>query len=223
MYWITIIEYLLPVLAVMLVIAPCYWKRLSIVVGVYGYGLIHGYTFLTCDFILAQFRHETAGFTSRVFRECNNVSGMKVPNVRKRFGIIGNDNGYAVYRSVFASVIDYWYRQRDFDMPKDFTKSDYGKNGALQYFAAWNKNTLYYEDTLSNYMDGIARWMSSNVAKLFGLQSGGSYQGGDKTLFWLWVGSLFVSVFYLYVLIRWTVKKMFKKRTSPSLAKSSAR
>jgi uncharacterized FlgJ-related protein len=58
------------------------------------------------DVVLAQARLETGNFTSKVFRENNNLFGMKLPRVRNTTAI-GEQNSHADYASWRQSIIDY--------------------------------------------------------------------------------------------------------------------
>jgi uncharacterized FlgJ-related protein len=58
------------------------------------------------DIVLAQARLETGNFTSKVFRENNNLFGMKLPRVRNTTAI-GEQNSHADYSSWMQSIIDY--------------------------------------------------------------------------------------------------------------------
>jgi len=58
------------------------------------------------DVVLAQARLETGNFTSKVFKENNNLFGMKLPRVRNTTAI-GEQNSHATYASWLQSVADY--------------------------------------------------------------------------------------------------------------------
>jgi uncharacterized FlgJ-related protein len=58
------------------------------------------------DVVLAQARLETGNFTSKVFKENNNLFGMKLPRVRNTTAI-GEQNSHADYSSWMQSIIDY--------------------------------------------------------------------------------------------------------------------
>lgn len=63
--------------------------------------------------LYAQAYLETGGFTSAIFKENNNLFGMKQPQVRKTTAT-GNNRGHATYSTVFHSVYDYFLRQIEF-------------------------------------------------------------------------------------------------------------
>jgi uncharacterized FlgJ-related protein len=56
------------------------------------------------DVVLAQARLETGNFTSKVFRENNNLFGMKLPRVRNTTAI-GEQNSHATYANWLQSVV----------------------------------------------------------------------------------------------------------------------
>lgn len=58
------------------------------------------------DVVMAQSRLETGNFTSKVFKENNNLFGMKLPRVRNTTAI-GEQNSHATYASWLQSVADY--------------------------------------------------------------------------------------------------------------------
>lgn len=58
------------------------------------------------DIVMAQARIETGHFTSKVFRENNNLFGMKLPRQRSTTAI-GEQYNHATYTSWRQSVIDY--------------------------------------------------------------------------------------------------------------------
>ena len=58
------------------------------------------------DVVLAQSRLETGNFTSKVFKENNNLFGMKLPRVRSTTAI-GEQNNHASYIRWQHSVADY--------------------------------------------------------------------------------------------------------------------
>jgi hypothetical protein len=56
--------------------------------------------------LVAQSAHETGNFTSQLFKEQNNLFGMRHPRIRKTYSI-GEKNGHAVFASVQDSIKDY--------------------------------------------------------------------------------------------------------------------
>lgn len=60
----------------------------------------------TAKFITAQAAHETGNFTSKIFKQNNNLFGMKLPKKRKTTAT-GEKYGHATYESIQDSVKDY--------------------------------------------------------------------------------------------------------------------
>jgi len=65
------------------------------------------------DIVMAQAIIESGNFKSNIFKENNNLFGMKMPEYRKTTAI-GTNRGHAVYRNWRESVIDYalWQGKR---------------------------------------------------------------------------------------------------------------
>jgi uncharacterized FlgJ-related protein len=65
------------------------------------------------DIVMAQAIIESGNFKSKIFKENNNLFGMKMPEYRKTTAI-GTNRGHAVYRNWRESVIDYalWQGKR---------------------------------------------------------------------------------------------------------------
>ena len=65
------------------------------------------------DIVIAQAIIESGNFKSNIFKENNNLFGMKMPEYRKTTAI-GTNRGHAVYRNWRESVIDYalWQGKR---------------------------------------------------------------------------------------------------------------
>jgi hypothetical protein len=61
----------------------------------------------TAKMIVAQAAHESANFTSKIFRLNNNPFGMKLPESRFT-SAIGENFGHAVYSDMLSSAHDYW-------------------------------------------------------------------------------------------------------------------
>jgi uncharacterized FlgJ-related protein len=86
------------------------------------------------DIVLAQARLETGNFTSKVFKENNNLFGMKLPRVRNTTAI-GEQNSHADYASWRQSIADYKLWQDDVIV---------GIKSKRQYLSYLSKN--YAED-----------------------------------------------------------------------------
>lgn len=73
--------------------------------------------------IYAQAYHETGDFKSKIYRENHNLFGMKL--AKKRYTTaIGVNREHAVYKSEIDSIIDFFERQKDFNL-KYTTRSNY--------------------------------------------------------------------------------------------------
>ena len=73
--------------------------------------LREGFTEDMAKLIVAQAGFETGNFTSVIFKENNNLFGMKLAKVRKTTAI-GENRGHAVYRNLEECVKDYWLYSR---------------------------------------------------------------------------------------------------------------
>lgn len=109
-------------------------------------------------YIIAQARHESANFSSAVYRANNNPFGMKVPSRRPFLGTQGTKAGdggfYARYENDTEAFRDLlkWMR---------FTRMPTTVNNARE-FAEALKARKYYTDTVDNYTKAIERWMKRN-------------------------------------------------------------
>lgn len=70
---------------------------------------------------LKQFILETGWFKSKIFKENNNICGMRLPKVRKTTAI-GSKYNHAVYNSVWDSIDDYYYW---YEYHKKYHNDDY--------------------------------------------------------------------------------------------------
>lgn len=93
------------------------------------------------DIVFIQAQIESANFKSKIFKENNNLFGMKMPERRKTVAI-GINRGHAKYSSWQASVIDYKLMQKRYAHNKS-------RN---QYFVYLRK---YAQDP--NYVNKIKR------------------------------------------------------------------
>lgn len=94
------------------------WKRIKgeftdISYWVEKYGNKYGY-YESCKFAFIQMEFESNGFKSRLTKEANNCTGMRVPNIRDSVGIVGEtESGFAIYDCLENCIHDYWLRQRN--------------------------------------------------------------------------------------------------------------
>lgn len=102
--------------------------------------------------IVAQSAHETAGFTSLIFRQNNNAFGMKYVGQSQA---LGEKNGYANYSSLANSVADLvrWIQAKRSPLINLLapikTTSEY-----VSFLKAYN----YFEDDINNYLNGVNHW-----------------------------------------------------------------
>ena len=112
------------------------------------------------DFVIAQARHESADFTSKVYRDNNNPFGMKVPGKRGFLGTQGTpapaSEGkgmyYARYESDTVAFQDFLKYLRAVRFPVGLTTVD-------QYAKAL-KERGYFGDTLANYTKALKKWLA---------------------------------------------------------------
>ena len=76
-------------------------------------GIFPQYWKVPVSLIYAQAKHETGNFKSAVYKENNNLFGMKLARKRKNT-ITGENRGHATYKSRLKSIYDYFLRQQYF-------------------------------------------------------------------------------------------------------------
>jgi len=101
-------------------------------------------------YVIAQAKHETGNYTSRLFRIANNLFGMGVAKVRPytRSGTIEASEGlFSKYANLEQSVDDFLKWLEYNNAPVSFIdSSDYAK---------WLKEEGYYTDSFENYSAGL--------------------------------------------------------------------
>jgi len=111
------------------------------------------------NFIVAQSRHETADFTSSVFRNCNNAFGYKYIGQANATGCLAAPDGgqFARYANLAASVTELtgWIRRRQNE--KIFPANLDSINTADKY-AQLLKLAGYYGDPVAIYANGLRRF-----------------------------------------------------------------
>jgi len=135
---------------------------------VYRTALSEGASDTFARIVLSQMVHESANFTSNVFKQNNNPLGMKVPSVRKSPYILGAgtnapaNEGKTPYAR-FASLAD---ATRDLFHWLRFNKIDFKNISTPDQYAAVLKQKGYYGDTQKNYTNALTRFFSqlSDVA-----------------------------------------------------------
>lgn len=108
----------------------------------------YGFTETLARFITAQAAHETGNFTSAIFKSNNNAFGMKYAG---QSTADGEKKGYAYYKSVEDSVIDFarwWTKHRSGQVTLPLFIF------SLENYVQFLKNQGYYEAPLSEYLKG---------------------------------------------------------------------
>jgi hypothetical protein len=105
-----------------------------------------GFRFDTAVFIAAQAVHETGNFTSHIYKENNNLFGMKLAAIRPTTAT-GENYDHATYKSIEDSIQDYIYWSNFVGMPKSFN--------SVKIFVDYLKRKSYFEDTIENYLAGV--------------------------------------------------------------------
>lgn len=109
--------------------------------------------------LVAQSLHETGNFKSKVFRENNNLFGMKEASVRPETAD-GTRNGHAFYSNPKESAEDMllWLKYSG-------AYTTFGKGLKLltnpYKYVLWLKSKRYFEDTINNYYNGVVKWMKT--------------------------------------------------------------
>lgn len=121
--------------------------------------------------IVAQSKHETANYTSNVFRSCNNAFGYKYVGQTLSTGpCTGSPEGdrYAKYATVenSAKELALWIKRRQAEgkFPQDLTTITTAAKYALLL-----KNSGYYGDSVSNYTNGLLAWFKDNITPVAGI------------------------------------------------------
>lgn len=141
----------LVLLFVTLLLIYIFRKKVTISVSandIYNLLLSSGLSEELCRYMTAQAAHETAGFTSNIFKNNNNAFGMKYAG---QVNSPGEKNGYADYKSINHSVADLvaWYtrhRINIFSLPLYI--------GSLASYVKFLKNNNYFEAKELDYLKG---------------------------------------------------------------------
>lgn len=109
-----------------------------------------GYDTTMAKLMVAQSRHETGNWKSRLARKANNVFGMHSnKNSKRSIGttIAEKNNKFAVYDSVESSTLEALDWLSSHDCPFKFKSSS--------EYAKWLKSKGYYEDSVTNYSNAL--------------------------------------------------------------------
>lgn len=134
---------------------------------VYNKALSDGMPQFVATCIALQCAHESAGFTSNVFKTCNNLNGYKWKGQSTAAGpCLRSPEGdyYAKYNTIEESVheLTAWIkrRQKEGKFPADLNTIT-----TLDQYAALMQKSGWYGDTLENYTSGLYYW-SDRLANL---------------------------------------------------------
>lgn len=115
------------------------------------------------NLVTAQARHESANFTSDLFRDDNNAFGYDYTGNANQLGPSMRSHGgsfYAKYATIENSVdevVDWIYRRvREGKFPANLEMIQSPND-----YATLLKNAGYYEDNVSNYQNGLTRWLTN--------------------------------------------------------------
>lgn len=103
------------------------------------------------SFVEAQAKHETGNFSSEVFKRANNAFGMKNASVRDQLGKEVENDVYRHYKSLTESI-------KDLALWMDFTNFP-DQVDSLETYVDELKKRKYFEDTTSNYLNGMKRFL----------------------------------------------------------------
>ena len=135
------------------------WKRLrtsdpqtkktlqnNIAKDIYSYLIEIGFYFKQAQYITAQAAFETANFTSQVYKENNNLFGMKDASQRpnKQNGL---KNGYGYYNDIYESL-------KDFALYYKYYKYSVVYESLKDYVTSLKKNG-YFTATEKEYYNGV--------------------------------------------------------------------
>lgn len=104
------------------------------------------FNFMTARIIFAQAAHETGNFTSTIFKENNNLFGMKLPRIRPTTAI-GENKGHAVYRNTLDSIKDFAIYFKVAKLMRTFT--------SISAYVKALKERAYFEADEKEYEKGV--------------------------------------------------------------------
>lgn len=105
--------------------------------------------------VLAVSAHESAVWTSDLWRRANNGFGMRPPRIRANSMDFETSGNYAGYNSGWRSV-------KDFFLWLDYNEFDY-KNKTLKDLVKFQKSKGYFGDTELNYYQGAKYHYENNL------------------------------------------------------------
>jgi hypothetical protein len=128
---------------------------------IYDTLIAQGLSATLAKLVVAQTKHETANYTSNVYKTLNNIGGYKY--VGQKIAINGTGspegNNYAKYKSIEDSAIDLagWYKRRA-------TTFNAIKGGDIQAYCNALKTYEYYTNPVSEYLQGMKRFYTDTIA-----------------------------------------------------------
>jgi len=106
--------------------------------------------FALSPYIVAQSKAETANFTSRLFREHNNLFGMKNALKREQSGFKIEGSVFRAYESPVSSILDYLALLNSTKFPVSVN--------SLEQFARELKDRGYYEESQDLYLKLLKKY-----------------------------------------------------------------
>jgi len=124
--------------------------------------------------IIGQTRHETASYSSNVFKVNNNIAGMKVPSVRKSPYILGagtappsneGSTPYARYASIEDSARDlvHWLKYQKVNWAQVNTPESYASFLKSKNF--YGPSAGFYGGQIRKFFDQMKNWVFKNPGK----------------------------------------------------------
>lgn len=129
--------------------------RIKIFIMIYLAKFFYGFSKISTSVIYAQAVHETGDFKSKIFRENNNLFGMRQAKVRKNYAT-GTKSGHATFKTHNDSIRDYFERQKNFRISavndEEFILSTVNSNYAedKNYLSKWTNLIKTIKTPVSN-------------------------------------------------------------------------
>lgn len=106
-----------------------------------------GYDPAMAKMIVAQSRHETGNYTSKLFQDWNNPWGMMHPLKRTTASAGANPSGFATYENLDDAARDYVYYLQALGYNQSYPD--------VRAFVSELKKKGYFEDNLTTYMSSV--------------------------------------------------------------------
>jgi len=97
-------------------------------------------------YLVAQAAHETANFTSDIFKENNNLFGMKLPKVRQTTAT-GENRGHATFKDIESCIEDMRLYLKYMGYLSTYS--------SIEKYIESLKEKRYFTDTIENYTKGM--------------------------------------------------------------------